>query len=120
MKSLFVILAVGACLLISAPPPAHAYQKEAGPAKECTECHKMSKEEAGELLGKFVERVVDIVPGPFPGTWEVDVIKQGKTYPIYLDYSGKYLFSGQVIRLSDKENLTGPAHRRGPPREPQG
>ncbi len=107
MKSLPAILAVGACLLLLGPPAAHAYQKEAGPARKCTECHKMSKEEAGKLLGKIVERVVDVGPGPFPGTWEVVVEKGGKKYPIYVDYSGKYLFSGQVIRLSDKENLTG-------------
>jgi thiol:disulfide interchange protein DsbC len=107
MRFLPAILLFAAFLLIGGAPAPHAYQKEAGPARECSECHQMSKEEAGKLLGKFVERIVDIVPGPFPGTWEVDVIKGGKTYPLYLDYSGKYLFNGQVIRLGDMENLTG-------------
>jgi thiol:disulfide interchange protein DsbC len=107
MKRLRVPLAFGTFLLFTGLPPAHAYQKEAGPAKECTECHTMSPAEAGKALGKFVDNVVGVVPGPFPGTWEVDVEKGGKTYPLYLDYSGKYLFNGQVIRLSDMENLTG-------------
>ena len=107
MKRLCVSLAAGAILLFTAPPPAPAYQKEAGPAKECTECHTLTPAEAGKALGKFVDNVVGVVPGPFPGTWEVDVEKEGRTYPLYLDYSGKYLLNGQVIRLSDMENLTG-------------
>ena len=37
----------------------------------------------------------------------MDVARGGKTYPIYLDYSLKYLISGQFIRLSDMANLTG-------------
>jgi thiol:disulfide interchange protein DsbC len=107
MKRMCIPLAVGAIVLFIAPPPAFAYQKEAGPVKECTECHTLTPAEAGKTLGKFVDNVVGVVPGPFPGTWEVDVEKGGKTYPLYLDYSGKYLFNGQVIRMSDMENLTG-------------
>ena len=63
--------------------------------------------EAGKILGKMVDNVVGVVQGPFPGIWEVDVARDGKTYPIYLDYSLKYLFNGQFIRLADMENLTG-------------
>src|SRR4030066_1465631 len=107
MKRLRRTLAFGPFLLIAALPPAHAYQKEAGPARECAECHTLSPEEAGKILGKMVDKVVGVVPGPFPGTWEVVVEKGGKTNPLYLDYSGKYLFNGQVIRTSDMENLTG-------------
>ncbi|MDH3384308.1 MAG: DsbC family protein [Deltaproteobacteria bacterium] len=107
MKALPAIAAVAAFLLFPAPFAARAYQKEAGPVKECAECHTLSPEEAGKILGNVVDNVVGVLPGPFPGTWEVDVLKGGKKYPLYLDYSGKYLFNGQVIRMSDKENLTG-------------
>lgn len=96
-----------AALLLHLPGPAAAFQKEAGAAKECAECHKLTKEEAGKVLGKVVDNVVGVVQGPFPGIWEVDVARNGKTYPIYLDYSLKYLFNGQFIRLGDMANLTG-------------
>jgi thiol:disulfide interchange protein DsbC len=105
LRPAFTAIAVAASLLFTALP-ADAYQKEAGPVKECAECHSLSPEEAGKILGSVVDNVVGVVPGPFPGTWEVDVKKAGKTYPVYLDYSGKYLFNGQVIRMSDKQNLT--------------
>ena len=55
----------------------------------------------------MVDNVVGVQPGPFLGVWEVDVVRDGKTYPLYLDYSLKYLFNGQFIRLSDMANLTG-------------
>ena len=96
-----------AALLLHLPGPAAAFQTEAGAAKECAECHKLTKEEAGKVLGKVVDNVVGVVQGPFPGIWEVDVSRNGKTYPIYLDYSLKYLFNGQFIRLGDMANLTG-------------
>jgi len=99
------VLAAFLALFLSAP--ATAFRKEAGATGDCTECHKLSKEEAGKMLGKIVDNVVAVAPGPFPGVWEVDVVQGGKTYPLYLDYSLKYLFTGQFIRLSDMANLTG-------------
>lgn len=75
--------------------------------RECAKCHSLSREEAAGLLGGKVDNVVGVVPGPIPGLWEVDVEKGGSVYPAYVDYSKKLLFNGQVIRLSDMENLTG-------------
>lgn len=98
-------LAALPALFLSAPAP--AFQKEAGVVKECAECHKLTKEEAGKILGSIVDNVAGVVPGPFPGVWEVDVVRNGKTYPLYIDYALKYLVSGQFIRLADMTNLTG-------------
>jgi len=105
MKPFLSVCALAA-LLLHLPGPATAFQKEAGITKDCSECHKLTKEEAGKVLGKVVDNVVGVVQGPFPGVWEVDVARDGKTYPIYLDYSLKYFFSGQFIRLADMANLT--------------
>jgi len=107
MKPFLPACAVAAFFSLFLSAPAEAFQKEPATAKGCAECHKLTKEEAGKLLGKMVDNVVGVVQGPFPGIWEVDVARDGKTYPIYLDYSLKYLFNGQFIRLADMENLTG-------------
>ena len=106
MKPFLSVCALAAFLL-HLPSPATAFQKEAGSIKECAECHKLTKEEAGKVLGKVADNVVGVVQGPFPGVWEVDVARDGKTYPIYVDYSLKYFFSGQFVRLADMANLTG-------------
>jgi len=106
MKPFLSACALAAFFSLFLSATAEAFQKEPATAKGCAECHKLTKEEAGKLLGKMVDNVVGVVQGPFPGIWEVDVARDGKTYPIYLDYSLKYLFNGQFIRLADMENLT--------------
>jgi len=107
MKPFLFVLTIAAILGLYLSTPAGAFQKDGGAAKDCAECHKLTKEEAGKTLGRIVENVVGVAPGPFPGVWEVDVARDGKTYPIYLDYSRRYLFSGEFIRLGDMANLTG-------------
>jgi thiol:disulfide interchange protein DsbC len=107
MKPFLPACAVAAILVLHLPIPAEAFRKEDGAAKVCSECHKLTKAEAGKILGKVVDNVVAVVQGPFPGIWEVDVAKDGKTYPLYMDYSLKYLFNGQFIRLADMRNITG-------------
>ena len=107
MKPFLPACAVVAILALHLPIPAAGFQKEAGAAKVCAECHKLTKAEAGKILGKVVDNVVAVVQGPFPGIWEVDVTRDGKTYPLYMDYSLKYLFNGQFIRLADMRNITG-------------
>ncbi|MGZ8441264.1 MAG: DsbC family protein [Candidatus Deferrimicrobiaceae bacterium] len=107
MKPFLSACTLATLLLLSLPGTSAAFQKEAGAAKGCTECHKLTKEEAGKILAKVADNVVGVVQGPFPGLWEVDVARNGKTYPIYMDYSLKYLFSGQFLRIGDMANLTG-------------
>ena len=107
MKRFLFACALAAFLALFLSDPAAAFRKEAGITKDCSECHKLTKEEAGKTLGRIADNVVGVVQGPFPGIWEVDVARDGKTYPIYLDYSLKYLFTGQFIRLAGMENLTG-------------
>ncbi|HAM33358.1 MAG TPA: hypothetical protein DDX05_02755 [Deltaproteobacteria bacterium] len=107
MKPFLPACAVAAILVLHLPNPAAAFQKEAGDAKVCSECHKLTKAEAGKILGKVVDNVVAVEQGPFPGIWEVDVTRDGRTYPLYVDYSLKYLFNGQFIRLADMRNITG-------------
>lgn len=107
MKPIVSACVLAALLALSLSTPAEAFRKEGGTTGDCTECHKLTKEEAGKILGKIVDNVVAVAPGPFTGVWEVDIARNGRTYPLYLDYSMKYLFNGQIIRLADMENLTG-------------
>jgi thiol:disulfide interchange protein DsbC len=107
MKPFLSACTLAAFLALFLSDPAAAFRKDTGPAQECAECHKLTKGEAGKILAKVVDNVVGVQPGPFPGFWEVDVARDGRTYPVYIDYSLKYLFNGQFIRLADMENLTG-------------
>lgn len=106
MKLTHLPLAAATVLLLLAPTAAEPFPEKAGGGTECEKCHTLTRDEAGKLLGKVADNVIGVEPGPVPGIWEVDVEKGGKKYPLYLDYSGKYLFNGQVVRLGDMQNLT--------------
>ena len=98
--------ALAVLLLLHFPLPAAAFQQGPGGVKGCVECHNLTKEDAGKVLRKVADNVVAVVPGPIPGIWEVDVGRNGKIYPLYLDYSLKYLFNGEYFRMADMANLT--------------
>ncbi|MDP2754294.1 MAG: DsbC family protein [Nitrospirota bacterium] len=51
-------------------------------------------------------KVLDIKTSPVKGIWEVDIEAGGKKGLLYVDFSKKYLISGAVVSIKDKENLT--------------
>ena len=66
----------------------------------------LTKEKAVEALRGIRGEVVNVRPADVPGLFQVDMKMQGKVVPIYLDAEGKYLFSGNIIRIKDRRNLT--------------
>jgi thiol:disulfide interchange protein DsbC len=54
----------------------------------------------------MVDKVNSVDFAEVPGLWVAEVEKGEKRLPVYIDFSKKYLFSGNVIRLDDRENLT--------------
>ena len=95
-----------AFLLLAPSPPSHAFMKEGCGGGECIECHTMTRDEASKLLEGAVDNVLSVEPSPVGGLWVVDVEKGGKRWPVYIDFSKQFLISGQIIRLSSKENVT--------------
>ena len=95
-----------AFLLLLLSSSSHAFMKEGCGGGECTECHSLTREEAADLLAGAVDNVLKVEPSPVGGLWVVDIVKNGKKWPVYIDFSKGFLISGQVIRLSNKENVT--------------
>ncbi|APG26474.1 hypothetical protein A7E78_00475 [Syntrophotalea acetylenivorans] len=93
-------------LLIGWASIASAFPQEDCGEKRCTDCHSLTKEEAGFLLGAGADRVLKVDQAEMPGVWAVEVEKSGRKYPVYINYSKSHLLRGQVVRLKDGENLT--------------
>jgi len=106
MKPTFQVVLLLAAALILTPVLADAFDKNDPNVKACASCHTLTKEEAATLIGSDVNSIVGIAPGPLRGLWEVAITSGGKVIPVYVDYSKKYLFQGNVIRFADKENIT--------------
>jgi thiol:disulfide interchange protein DsbC len=100
-----VILLSGAFLLL-APPPAAPFPESSCGDQTCIDCHQITREEAAEILAGAVEGVEAVNLGDVPGTWEVVVRKGGRKYPVYLDFTKRFLITGEVYRLANQESLT--------------
>ncbi|MEW6488636.1 MAG: DsbC family protein [Thermodesulfobacteriota bacterium] len=98
---------VSLLLALAAAGSAQAFPKESGAAGDCSACHTLGREEAETLLKGLPLKVLGVEPSEVPGQWEVDVESgQGQKGPVYVDFSKKYLFSGNLLNLVTKENLT--------------
>jgi thiol:disulfide interchange protein DsbC len=93
--------------LLLCPQGAFAFPKDGCGVGECRDCHSLSREEAGKILGGMVDNVLNVEAGPVRGLWVVDIVKGGRKLPVYIDYSKNYLLSAQIIRLGTKEDITG-------------
>jgi thiol:disulfide interchange protein DsbC len=94
--------------LLIDPAGAQAFRKTDGPPEECRDCHRLTREEAEKLLvGGGIDNVSSVETSEIKGLWEVIVVRGGKKFPVYVDFTKSFLFNGQIIRLSTKENLTG-------------
>ncbi len=103
MQKLLIVMIV---LLITSPAAAFMSKGEGCGAGSCTDCHSLSKVEANEVLKQIDGEVVAVAPAEVPGLWRVAMKMNGKTWPLYLDFSKSYLISGNVIQLASRKNLT--------------
>ncbi len=94
-------------LAVLAAAPAQAFMKEGCGAGKCTDCHSLTEKEAAALFKGNVERVIKVELAEMPGLWVVEVEKDKKRFPLYVDFSKKYVVAGNIVRLSDGENVTG-------------
>lgn len=99
-------------LLCLSVVPALAKDKSNCGTGDCTQCHTLDVKEATTLLGNTVDKVHSVKLSDVPALWVVDIEKDRQHFPIFIDYSKKYLFTGNVIRLADMSNLTQQYHAR--------
>lgn len=93
-------------LLIALAVPTFAFGMEGGcGAGKCSDCHSLNQEEAAKLL-TGVDRVLKVEFAEVPGLWAIEAEKDGQKFPLYVDFSKSYVFAGNVIRLSDGQDLT--------------
>ncbi len=85
---------------------AYSFQGKGCAEGKCIDCHSLGKNEAATLLGKGADQVLSVHNSEVPGLWEVKIEKNKYKYLLYMDYSKKFVLSGDVFRLKDHENIT--------------
>ncbi len=102
-SSFCVVIAMS---LLLAAGAAHAFEKDGCASGACTDCHTLTKDEAAKVLAGMVDNVLSVDLSPVGGLWAVGIQKDGNKWPVYVDFSKKFLVNGQIIRLATKENVT--------------
>jgi thiol:disulfide interchange protein DsbC len=76
--------------------------------QECSKCHILSNNEAKDLLKNIIPDVVilDIRLSSAKGFWEVYLESRGRKGLVYIDFPKKHFFSGTLISIADRKNLT--------------
>ena len=72
---------------------------------KCGDCHSLSLKEATTLL-KGIDKVLAVEFSELPGFWTVDAEKSGQKFPIFIDFSKKYIVAGSIIKIATGEDLT--------------
>lgn len=96
----FLLLFILALLITTVPVFA---AEDASPA--------LTRAQAAEALKEIQGEVLSVSPTEIPNLYRVAMKMQGQVVPLYLDASASYLFSGNLIRLSDRTNLTDASFR---------
>lgn len=68
-------------------------------AGECKDCHNLETKEVATMLKIPESNILSLNFSDVPGLWEVEVAMQGKTFPVFIDFSKEFLIQGRVMRL---------------------
>src|SRR4030043_2015425 len=104
---MFLRLFFNCLLFLCLLPMGYSYGFEAR-GQECSKCHTLNKDEAWDLLKNVIPDVVilDVRLSPVKGVWEVDLESRGRKAIVYVDFLKKHFFSGALVSIADRRNLT--------------
>lgn len=104
MRVFFVIF-----MIIISTSLSYGFGKDVqGCAGDCLSCHKMTKEDAINILKKVDPDITVEKVGiaPAKGLYEVIFKKNGAQGVVYLDFSKKFLILGKIIDIEGKKDVT--------------
>jgi thiol:disulfide interchange protein DsbC len=93
------------CLFIALSVPAFAMGQEGCGAGSCNSCHSMTLDEAKAMFPR-AEKVLSVDFSELPGLFVVELEGEGKRDSLYVDFSKKYVVTGNIFRLADGENIS--------------
>jgi thiol:disulfide interchange protein DsbC len=76
---------------------------------DCSKCHTITNQDVKSILQALKvgqAEVLGIQMSPIKGLWEVSISDRGKRGVFYVDFSKKYIMSGQIIEVKTGSNKT--------------
>jgi thiol:disulfide interchange protein DsbC len=77
-------------------------------AHDCAKCHVLKNADVAAILKDAIPdvKILNVSQGPVKGLWEIMLQSGSRKGIVYIDYSKKTFFSGAIIDIKDKTNLT--------------
>jgi thiol:disulfide interchange protein DsbC len=105
---IFPILLLAFLATALLPGRAPAFMKDGCGSGNCIDCHALTAPEAAKVLKPLeLDNVLHVSESPVKGLWSIEVEKGGARGTIFLDYGKKHVMQAQIVRLDNKENVTG-------------
>lgn len=82
---------------------AYAFGQEGCGAGSCSDCHSLDVNEAEGLFKGSIEKVLRVEFAEMPGVWMVEVENKGERFPLYVDFSKKFVVAGKILRLPEED-----------------
>ncbi len=100
-----IVLLLSVIILIFAAADAYAFAEK---GQNCFKCHTLKKEEASKLLRNLdpAIKVLGVNISPVRYLWEISIDLKGSKELVYIDLSKKHLFSGTILDIQSRKNLT--------------
>lgn len=76
--------------------------------QNCSKCHTLSRDEARDLLKHVIPNpiILGVRLSSAKGFWEVYLESGGRKGLVYVDFLKKHFFSGALVSIVDKKDLT--------------
>jgi hypothetical protein len=99
------VLFLSLIVLICRAADAYAF---AAKGQNCFKCHTLKKEEAANLVRNLdpTIKILSVNISPVKYLWEISIDFKGRKELVYIDLPKKHLFSGSIIDLQSKKNIT--------------
>jgi len=69
-------------------------------AGDCRDCHSLERKEVATLLKVPDNAIINLTLSEVPGLWEVEILQNGKTFPIMIDFSKEFIIPAKALRIA--------------------
>jgi thiol:disulfide interchange protein DsbC len=86
---------------------------ELGCSGDCTACHKVTRQEAQDVVRKLnpALTVEEVTPAPVRGLYQIVISQEKGKGIVYMDFAKRYLIQGTIIDTGNKMDLTSQSMR---------
>jgi thiol:disulfide interchange protein DsbC len=99
------VLLLSVIVLLCRAADAYAFAEK---GQNCFKCHTLKKDEAAKLVRNLdpTIKILSVNISPVKYLWQISIDFKGRKELVYIDLPKRHLFSGSIIDLQGRKNIT--------------